>query len=88
MGKEMSNSEFDLLRCILKKMSQGRSLTRELVADCYYSSAPKGSTEKKSVSEKWIDFFTDRLRTIPHDELLAAQHGRGKMGDLLHKLLT
>lgn len=84
----MSNSELDLLSCVIEKLSQGLPLTRELVADCYYSTAPKRGTEEKGVSEKWIDLFSKRLHAVPLAELLAANHSRKKMGDLLHKLVT
>lgn len=88
MGKEMSDPELELLRCVIEKLSQGVPLTRELVAECYYGTAPKSSAEQKSVSEKWIDFFSKRLHAIPQAELVAANHSRKRMGEMLHKLMT
>lgn len=78
--------ELSLLNCVIEQLKKA-SLTRDVVANCYYATQPADNTESRETSEAWINIIHENLLEIDRQELLDAQHSRPKMGDILHRIM-
>lgn len=85
----MSAADVQFVQVVVAEAKKnGSALSRDLLKDCYYADLKlRGAMELPAVSEKWIDFFWERLSSIPFDQLERAAKSKPKLTQLLIELL-
>lgn len=85
----MSFADVQFVQATIAEVKQsGRALSRDVLKDSYYADLKRrGATELPTVSERWIDFYWERLSSIPFDQLERAAKSTPKLTKLLIELL-
>jgi hypothetical protein len=87
----MSNADVSFVSRLLKlKVNEGFEYSRPLFAKCYLSDlSERGVQEALEVSEKWIDFYWQRLGPVPFGRLEQIyKQGPAKMAEFLATKLS
>lgn len=85
----MSAADVQFVQAAVAEAKQnGRTFSRDVLKDCYYADLKlRGATELPAVSEKWVDFYWERLSSIPFDRLDRNAKSAPKITKLLIELL-
>jgi hypothetical protein len=89
MGAMMNSSDVEFAGEIVRNVKQrGRQFTRDLVKDVYLDDLRnRGVAEAPAVSEKWINYYWQRLSSVPYNRLERAASSPQKLAKLLIELL-
>lgn len=85
----MSNADVNFVLEIIEEVKRsGRAFSRDVLRDCYFEDLQKrGASEKPLVSEKWIDYYWQRLNSVPFDQIVSTASSIPKLAKLLAELL-
>ena len=85
----MGDSDINfVLTVIFDAKRIGHGISRDLVKNAYMRDIQmRGVREPPIVSEKWIDYYWNRLSSIPYERLEKASHSRERLTKLLISLL-
>ena len=78
------NPEFELVKSYAEKVVlKGLPVSRETLAESYYEQISSSvDNEPESVSEKWIDYFWNKMTVLTKESLvrgLASEHALTKL---------
>lgn len=81
----MSNQNLKLMRRVVDEVSlSGRAYSKDVFRDCYFADLSEaGDQEPLAVSEKWIDYYWARLKSVPFQRLLSASVSDERLAKLL-----
>lgn len=85
----MSNADVNFVLEIIEEVKRsGRAFSRDVLRDCYFEDLQKrGTNEKPAVSEKWIEYYWQRLNSVPFDRIERTASSTPRLAKLLVELL-
>lgn len=85
----MSADDVQFVQAVVAEVKRsGRAFSRDALAACYYTDLKqRGAAEAPAASEKWIDYYWERLSIVSFAKLEQAAKSVPKLTDLLIELL-
>jgi hypothetical protein len=77
-----------LVRRLISEITNGRPYVRDVFRDCYLAElAASAGQEAAPVSEKWINFYWQKLEKVPPQRLINSAASDEKLAALLVSVL-
>lgn len=88
MGALMENVDIDFVRSIVDEVNNGQQFSRDLIFSCYVQDLKtRQLSESMVVSEKWVDYYWERLSNAPFDRIRKVASSTPKLAKVLLEVL-